>query len=273
MEALLVDIIEGDKPSHLLDRKQLIEIINLLYGKYMKSKISLEMELEKVIHINEKLDNEHIQSLSLLFQIESQNMKNEQLNQELRKINRKLDRINKHDYLTKVLNRRTWMEMAELELSRTKRSFESITKAGLTQNLNNLGTFIVAILDIDNFKKINDRYGHLIGDKVLRELGRVLKARDLFRKTDLTARYGGEEFVVLFPDLSLSNAGPAIQKILERIRQIRIQDHNGGHFSITCSIGVSEFRYSDNAVSDILKRSDDMLYEAKKSGKNCAAGL
>lgn len=117
------------------------------------------------------------------------------------------------------------------------------------------------LLDIDHFKHINDRFGHLIGDEILKSFSRVL--RQHIRLTDTVARWGGEEFIVLLPDTSLSSA----IKVADALRQ-KIEIHSFETVgNITCSIGVAQFNPVEEA-DDFLHRADEKLYQAKNSGRN-----
>jgi len=116
------------------------------------------------------------------------------------------------------------------------------------------------IIDIDNFKKINDTYGHKKGDLILQKVGEVLK--ESIRKNDLAFRYGGEEFVILLPDTHLKEA----HIIADRIRNVIPQKIKINNNPITISGGVGEYKGED--IKKFFKKVDKALYEAKKSGKN-----
>jgi len=126
--------------------------------------------------------------------------------------------------------------------------------------------FTVAMLDIDDFKKINDRLGHLVGDCVLREVGRIL--REFFRKGDYLFRYGGEEFLVLMPSTGREEA----KKLLEELRK-KVEEHlflcKEHELKLTVSVGACSDTYKgDKDPTFYLKCADVKLYEAKRSGKN-----
>lgn len=125
---------------------------------------------------------------------------------------------------------------------------------------NNEFTAIV-VLDLDDFKKINDTYGHLVGDEVLKEFSDLVQAN--IRGVDLFARWGGEEFLLLLKHTNIENA---IKK-LENIRKL-IASHNFNHIGyLTVSFGMAYSHYSDD-VNSVLQRADNALYEAKSNGKN-----
>ena len=119
----------------------------------------------------------------------------------------------------------------------------------------------VVVLDLDDFKKVNDSYGHLVGDEVLKEFADLVQAN--IRRADLLARWGGEEFLLLLTHTNIDNA---IKK-LENIREL-IENHNFSHIkSLTVSFGITYSLYADD-VNSILQRADKALYEAKSNGKN-----
>ena len=118
-----------------------------------------------------------------------------------------------------------------------------------------------AIFDIDFFKKVNDTYGHIIGDKTLITFSKTIN--DAVRVTDTFARWGGEEFVLLMPETSLDNAIKTVDHLRKLIENTSFKEVN----KITCSVGVSKFNI-DDTIDNILIRSDEALYEAKESGRN-----
>lgn len=121
--------------------------------------------------------------------------------------------------------------------------------------------FCLLILDIDNFKSVNDNYGHDYGDIVLKEVARVVKEN--IRGSDTFARWGGEEFVVLLPMNSLDKALVFANKIRVLISKIKFEKIE----KITCSMGLVEFEFNDDEET-IIKRADELLYKAKHDGKN-----
>lgn len=121
--------------------------------------------------------------------------------------------------------------------------------------------FSIIFFDIDNFKKINDTYGHLMGDRVLKQISNLLK--NSLRLTDVPARWGGEEFAVMMPNTSLEEASYVAEKLRQKIEQQSVEAIG----TVTCSFGVSEFVYGDSAQS-LMLRVDGFMYEAKNQGKN-----
>jgi diguanylate cyclase len=129
------------------------------------------------------------------------------------------------------------------------------------------GFFSVVMLDIDFFKKFNDQYGHQVGDEVLRIVGSHLKKN--LKGKDFPSRYGGEEFIVLMPDTNLGKAYIVAEQIRENISKKRLKIKKTGQVigNITASLGVSEIREGDTAIS-VVERADSALYLAKNSGRN-----
>lgn len=150
------------------------------------------------------------------------------------------------DELTGLPNRRAWCNRAELELARARRNPSPIT---------------VAYLDVDGFKGINDRFGHDLGDQVLRELAILL--RDRLRETDMAARLGGDEFVLLLPDTGRADA-IAFLRSLKAAFHARV---NGAQVPFTVSIGAATFRQPPSSVSALLTLSDELMYRAKQRGQ------
>jgi diguanylate cyclase len=128
--------------------------------------------------------------------------------------------------------------------------------------------FSVMMLDVDNFKSVNDIYGHQAGDSVLSIVGRTLK-RSL-RVTDYAFRYGGEEFLILMPETELSSAVRAAEKLMDKIRATEVRIDNGRLLKVTVSIGLAEYDGHPD-FEHMLKHADEKLYEAKHAGKDRCA--
>jgi diguanylate cyclase len=155
------------------------------------------------------------------------------------------------DPLTNLFNRRVFdSELAQLVSSTNNKLISS---------------FI--LVDIDHFKGFNDTYGHLMGDKVLQYVGKLLK--DICPEPMLPVRYGGEEFAVLMPGVNIDSASEIAEKVREKIQAIRIKQKKSGEIisSITASFGVSQFKHGETA-EQLIDRTDKALYKAKDSGRN-----
>lgn len=149
-----------------------------------------------------------------------------------------------------------------------RKAFDRYINDRVRQNTAAGNTFAILMVDIDNFKEINDAYGHPIGDRVL--LAVAHKCRNLIRHEDFIARYGGEEFVIVLPYASMRNAIKKARLICKVISDTRysLEDVKAGHvLSITVSIGVSIFQAGDTDKT-LIDRADQALYIAKRTGKN-----
>jgi len=154
-----------------------------------------------------------------------------------------------HDSLTGLPNREAYNHRLQEEMQRRARYG---------------GALSMVITDVDHFKKINDTFGHLAGDKVLQLLARAL--RKYLRDVDFIARYGGEEFVILMPETNASEAMQAANKLRERIEQAPF-NYKKERVPITMSFGVSEF-HALEAAEIVFERADQALYRAKGNGRN-----
>ncbi len=125
--------------------------------------------------------------------------------------------------------------------------------------------FVLAIADIDDFKKINDTHGHPVGDRVLMGAAQMLAAS--VRPDDFVARYGGEEFAVLLSGMKVASAELRMTHLLKTIAAYRFEYENGCTLQFTLSCGMAEFNAGDT-VESLITRADEALYEAKRKGKN-----
>lgn len=168
---------------------------------------------------------------------------------ELLSLTRRLDLLSRRDSLTDLSNRRDVLEKIENELSRFER---------------NQKTFCVVMLDLDDFKEINDKYCHECGDYVLVEIARTLSFST--QKKDCVARWGGEEFLILLPETTL----PQATIMAERLRLTVAEkdfSYNGTPLQITFSAGIAEYQQGVQ-VDDLINTADRLLYKAKDGGKN-----
>jgi diguanylate cyclase (GGDEF)-like protein len=118
---------------------------------------------------------------------------------------------------------------------------------------------------VDRFKRVNDTYGHLVGDNVLMALGRLLS--DRFRREDLRGRWGGEEFIVVFPNDSAATSGAVLTRALDEFRRLPFRSERGDRFFVTFSAGVSSFPSDGGTVDALVRAADERLYQAKRGGR------
>ncbi|WP_423409533.1 diguanylate cyclase [Heyndrickxia sp. MSNUG] len=155
------------------------------------------------------------------------------------------------DELTQVYNRRFLFDLLE-------RNIKEYERTGIP--------FSVSLLDLDYFKNINDRYGHLTGDKVLEVFASFLKEN--IRSTDIVFRYGGEEFVILFPRTTAEESKEVVKRILEEFSKVTFNEH-GDSFTLSFSAGIYMVNNREEGSLEILKMADQALYEAKENGRAC----
>lgn len=154
------------------------------------------------------------------------------------------EKLSNTDALTNVYNRRFLEDFS-------KKYFEIIKREK--------GTLSILVVDIDNFKTINDNHGHDIGDHVLLELVKIMKNK--IRENDFIVRLGGDEFLILLPNSDINGAKVVAQKLVD---SINTNENN----NFTISIGCSQYHMDDKEIESLIKRADNKLYEAKKAGKN-----
>ena len=174
------------------------------------------------------------------------------LEPELRKTRRsaeQLERLAYHDFLTGIANRRQVEVLAQIALASAQRRRES---------------FSVLMLDIDNFKKVNDTYGHHVGDDILREL--ATRLRNELRESDIFGRWGGEEFIVITP-VSAADEG---RTLAERLRLSLKAKPFAKHHKVTVSCGVASYSPGDT-LDTLVSRADAALYRAKEDGRDRVA--
>ncbi|MBS1953140.1 MAG: response regulator [Cyanobacteria bacterium SZAS-4] len=159
------------------------------------------------------------------------------------------------DILSGLFLRRAFMEQLNALISESER-----------YNL----VFSLALLDVDHFKKVNDTYGHLAGDRVLAHLGQLLKRR--FRVEDLRGRWGGEEFIVAFRHEAKETTIGALARVLEELRQTEFNGDHGEVFHVSFTAGMSSFPEDGRTIEDLVHVSDQRLYLGKECGRNRIIG-
>jgi diguanylate cyclase (GGDEF)-like protein len=154
------------------------------------------------------------------------------------------------DVLTFLPNRRKILSSLQEEVIRSNRYHTPLA---------------ISILDIDHFKKVNDTYGHVAGDQVLRSVAARLRAH--IRHPDTIGRYGGEEFLIVLPNSELQAAAEQASRLCQQIRDLQI-DLNDQVVSVTISVGVAQLQIESETWEQLLHRADEALYRAKELGRN-----
>ncbi|WP_455755968.1 diguanylate cyclase [Sulfurimonas sp.] len=174
-------------------------------------------------------------------------------NLKLNKANEELLELSHRDPLTCLFNRRYFSDQLEKVKSFALRNKHPIS---------------MIILDIDDFKKINDTYGHAIGDEVIITMAKTLE--DVVRKSDIVVRFGGEEFVILLQNIDLEKGYAIAEKLRIAVENLEVKSFDNQSIKFTSSFGVAQFSETldNDSLEQTLSRADEALYKAKKSGKN-----
>ena len=224
-----------------LYKEDTVERIDCILVK-MQKRIDYEQELRSAKKLLEAAYQEKEQALANLEQI---HVEIEQQQAKLLAVNATLIELSETDKLTGLKNRRFFQDKLEQQLN----SYYESAKP-----------FSLCILDIDHFKKVNDTFGHQVGDDVLAQLAQLLTQRA--RKEDTVARYGGEEFVMILPETEIA----AAKELGEQIRKTVALDHWPAG-QVTISIGMATVTSEDTGTT-LLKNADDALSASKKNGRN-----
>jgi diguanylate cyclase (GGDEF)-like protein len=190
-------------------------------------------------------------------------------NKEIEKLNHELVQKNKVDVLTDLYNRGALFELLKMELNRTRRNRQRVQGKlpGASPN-SDYQTFSIMMCDLDQFKHINDTYGHLVGDQVLRYIGELLKEAHVLRQEDVAGRFGGEEFIVVLTNTDADNALYPARRFVEQLKKKIFHGKDGQAFSVTASVGISQFHDDDQNEEAVIQRADQALYHAKNHGRD-----
>jgi two-component system cell cycle response regulator len=154
------------------------------------------------------------------------------------------------DGLTQAFNARYLYEALEREIIRARRHERPLS---------------VLMFDIDHFKRINDVHGHLAGDFVLKEIARLIQQR--IRRDEIFARYGGEEFAIILPETPLDGAVSLAESLRQKVEE-NVFSFQADKIKVTISMGVAQLTDNDKVANELIKRADELLYTAKRSGRN-----
>ena len=171
--------------------------------------------------------------------------------EKIRVLNSELEQLAMTDFLTGLFNRRFFIQRSTDEVKRAKRNAEPLA---------------LLMLDFDEFKKVNDTFGHETGDLALQQVASVMSTS--LREIDILGRMGGEEFAVLLPNTSLEEALLLAERVRQSIENISFEKSKG-LLKITASIGVAAFTDEMSDIDDLIRNADNALYQAKANGRNC----
>jgi diguanylate cyclase (GGDEF)-like protein len=183
---------------------------------------------------NEGIELLFLLIMSLLFSALRQNLDSEKI-------------LANSDPLTGALNRRAFFDITEYELNRSRRYGHATT---------------IAYIDLDNFKGINDRLGHAVGDSLLISVTKTISSN--IRSTDILSRFGGDEFVILLPETQSESAATFLKKIHNQLNQAMAAKN----WPVSFSIGAVTYPKSPPGVEEVIKKADMLMYEVKRSGKD-----
>ena len=247
-------ILEAGEPLVVEDASEAAFFNNpLALDEGIRCLIAVPLQIQKkivgILYLNDfvprRFSKGRLQLLSILGSFATMSIDNARLHQ-------RTVHMASTDGLTGLYNHRQFKKMLKEEISRSKRYGKPLS---------------LIMLDVDDFKKFNDTYGHPAGDKVLTIVAGIL--RDLSRESDLAFRYGGEEFVVVLPETAIDEALVAAERIRRVIETDSVPDLNGAVKSgVTVSAGVASCPRDGDSAEDLLKTVDDLLFQAKEQGKN-----
>lgn len=253
------EALESSKKVVQLLLKSLAEAINDLVERNASHTNRLEDHKASIQKAMTKAGLEEIERL-LIQELESMQSANEKYRvqlaqadlklQEQREIMKKIQVDAKLDFLTKVANRRAFEARLSEELARTQRHGNR---------------FSLIMFDLDHFKQVNDRHGHVVGDKMLQVVAHLMEEQ--IRVTDCVGRFGGEEFVVLLPETSARQGWVVADKIRRAIENSGLK-HERSIIKITVSAGVGEVAAAGDTIETLIARVDAALYRAKQAGRN-----
>lgn len=230
----------------LTDRTTIAEAIEYIKEKHYKRIVVVDENghISGIITQKELLKTVYNKWIEL---IKEEGSRMSKTNEKLLQATNELQEQISLDYLTKLYNRNKFEELLD----------EHIDKFFNYSSYD----FSVIIIDIDDFKNINDTHGHLFGDKILQDIAKILTVSS--RDSDIVARWGGEEFVLILPNTNLENAAVFAEKLRSSIENYDFKKI----FNITSSFGIAQFHNSDSKI-EVFKRADEALYRAKALGKN-----
>lgn len=254
IDLIILDIqmpgLDGFETAQYLKSNQKTENIPIIFltAAFKKEEFQQKgFEIGAVDYFTKPIeDMQFINRIKLYKELISKTKELEEKNKELEKKNLLLEELSITDNLTKLYNRNRLNQTLVSEFNRASRYPYS---------------FGLMMVDIDYFKKVNDVYGHQVGDKVLKEIAEVLKTHT--RKTDIVGRWGGEEFLIICSETDLEGILSLAEKIRSEIASYSFSCKE----QKTASIGVSIYKQGDED-KELIKRADDALYQAKESGRN-----
>ncbi|QSZ41600.1 diguanylate cyclase [Sulfurimonas aquatica] len=263
---MAIEMVKENKPDLILLDIMMPEIDG--YEVCRRLKLDKKTKKIPIIFITAKADEESIEKAfdaggsdyvtkpfkpkELLARV-SKELKAQKLINQLEASKKELELLSSTDYMTKLYNRRYFIETANSCFDLAKRNSTPLS---------------LVMLDIDNFKQINDTYGHKVGDDVIITLASIMI--DVTRKSDIVCRWGGEEFLILFPQTSIEGTLEISNKIRQSVEAFALRVSKRKKIYFTISLGVCGVDFNwDRDIESCISKADDALYAAKRNGKNC----
>ena len=235
----------------MFSREQLIDILDVVDASGMSLQSKHRRKDGSVFDVEMTITGTVYRGKKLIFSICRDISDRKQLERDLLEREERFRQLSIVDELTGLYNSRHFYDQLEMETNRTNRHQQPLS---------------LILLDIDDFKQFNDRYGHLEGDLVLARLGKVLSS--CVRREDLAFRYGGEEFTILLPGTNRDGSSVLAEKIRTAFQAEKFIVHGHPERSMTVSVGVAEYHFGEQMKS-FVGRADQAMYRAKGQGKNC----
>ncbi len=257
------DEVKEDKEIFVGDEKVPLKIVKNMLEDVDNSIINILGAVEEhciLINESKQIFEEKDDKKILLKALMSITDRYEELKEDIRRQHQKIEELKREieetrceaekDFLTDVYNRKKFDKMLETLTDKRK-------------------IFVLILIDLDNFKHINDNYGHQAGDMILKKVGQTLK-KNLRPETPIF-RIGGEEFAVILPDVDVKT-GEAIAERLRKIFEVKEIIYNGKRIPLSATFGITSYRHGDTPLT-ICKRADEALYKGKRMGKNIVVVL
>jgi diguanylate cyclase (GGDEF)-like protein len=247
-----------EKPFHTVDLRTTVDVLHRSAELERQRDLLLERLQNSVDQLQGSNTELREKEVDLSSMVNQRTRELTEANAELIEANRRLKELAVRDGLTGLFNHRCLIEHIELEVARSKRYGRQFT---------------LLFMDIDHFKRINDQYGHAVGDTVLvRIADLLLPSLDGLRHSDFAARYGGEEFCIILPETHLEGGCIKAERLRQAIEKLTWNDMQPPlEGPITMSIGVASFPEHGHSVNTILEAADAALYRAKNGGRNQVA--
>ncbi len=248
-EILCMSIFNLNTPEYVEKAPKLIK--RMLAGEALRFEVMHTRKDGTIFPVEVSASVIEIGNKKLILAIDRDISRRKQTEEERYKLIKELERISQIDGLTDLLNRQYLDKRLSQEISRAKRYGNDLS---------------LMMFDIDNFKEINDKYGHIIGDKILQKIASVLK--ETLRDTDIAGRFGGDEFIIILVQTDLNVGLQVAQRIHAQIEKAKIPFKKRRYIGFTVSMGVCQYNNKIESLEDFITKVDEALYRAKQSGHN-----